>query len=215
MEIQDLKVDRKEVIKMASTLNSLDLSKKKVKVVAIKTVALVEQFLEAVEAIPKDKEADLDEKVAKYYNLLAGQLESDGDVDKEEKDAEDAEKEVCPVFKKEWDPENSDCASCKDSYPDDYTECQAACEAKTNKETKKATKKKSTVTKTALGHRAGTQAGDIDELILSEVLTVEEMAEKLDLTATRIKSHFYYLVKEKRAELTYAKNGKLTVKVLV
>jgi hypothetical protein len=127
MEIAELKVEMKELREMAKMLNESKLVKDTIRVNGVKKAAAIESFMKGVEAVSDKDEAKLDPRVATFYNSLTAQLEG---IVPEEVPVAEEDKEECPVFKKGWDPENSDCQVCEKDFPDDYTECEKAVKTK-------------------------------------------------------------------------------------
>ena len=81
---------------------------------------------------------------------------------------------------------------------------------------KKPARKASTVSsagKTEFGHKVGSQAGDIDELILKtkKAMSIAEMAKALNLTEGRVDSHIKHLKRDKGVEFV-VKDGKYSLK---
>jgi len=199
-----MEVDMKEVKAAAKELNTLKLATKKVKLVGLTNADFINDFLKTVETIPEEKEVEIPRGVANMYNKLVEQLK---EPTKEEV------KEECPVFMKGWDVDNKDCQGCEEQYPDDYKKCKEACKVVEEKpKKKKATAKKSSVEKTAWGHVVGKQAGDIDTLIIEGQSTLAEIAEKLSIKVSRVKSHTYHLTKKKGVEISIDADGKVSGK---
>jgi hypothetical protein len=128
MEIADLEIKTNILKSAAKALNDSGLIKKKVKIVAIKTVDLAELFLKAVESVDPKKEAELPPEVYNLYNEIVAELEKESDDPPKEVEPEvDTTDDECPVFKKGWDETDKDCIRCKKSFPEDYEDCRLAC----------------------------------------------------------------------------------------
>jgi len=67
--------------------------------------------------------------------------------------------------------------------------------------------------KTFYGHRPGTQAGTIDDLLIGKRLfTISEMAKEMGVEDGRIKSHIRHLESEKNVVFVKREDGKLEIK---
>lgn len=88
----------------------------------------------------------------------------------------------------------------------------------TEKAVKTVTTEKVKTSKTLFGHVVGTQAGAIDQFLLSakKAMTLAEIAEQMKLPVPRIKSHVAHLIAVKKQEFETA-DGKylLIVKKVV
>jgi len=81
------------------SLNSTGLVKKKVPVVGVTKVAMVNSFIMAVESISPKDEDDIPPSIATLYNEYVDILEKDADVDVEEEVDEEEVEEVKPKTK--------------------------------------------------------------------------------------------------------------------
>lgn len=73
------------------------------------------------------------------------------------------------------------------------------------------------VTRTVYGHLIGSQAGNIDEFLLKAktAMTVGKMAEKMNLSYPRVKSHINHLINAKGLSFATEGEGKETAYKLV
>jgi len=73
--------------------------------------------------------------------------------------------------------------------------------------------KKATKSKTKFGHFVGTQAGAIDEALISakKAMTLEELSKKLSLSVPRIKSHIRHLETVKKLKFEIKEGAYLLV----
>ena len=126
---------------------------------------------------------------------------------------EKAKEEFASFCGSSYDPEpTATCeAQCSKENPNEHARCQehfkATADAKPKSKTKlKARKTGGEVRKNAFGHRMGSQAAIIDQLLV-EGQTIEAMAKELDTTTGRIRNHIEHLKRNGHSVFRGKENG--------
>jgi hypothetical protein len=154
---------------------------------------LIKFFCKSVEAVPVEKEEELDDSISDLYNELineSGETEEDDQVvKKEDKKSAKKTEEKKPVVKK---TEEKKPAKKEEKKPVKKEE---------KKPVKKEEKKPAEKGKGPLGSRIGSTANILDEALVKGG-TIEEIAKVGKVTTSRVHSHISHLTGKKKIAVT-------------
>ncbi len=202
--------------KMATMLNNatfvtpngeerLFLGGKKIKIVAITKEDLAKRFDEAIQSIPDEIVNDLPEEIIEFYNeFFADDPEDFAEEGGQEEPEEPEEPEESEEPEEPEEPEESE-------EPEEPEEVEAKEEVivpeksptrgrppkapKKEEGEKPAKPKKAPAEKSVFGHKKGSQAAMLDELLnTGEPITLAELAEKSGRSPFGVKSHIKHLI---------------------
>jgi outer membrane biosynthesis protein TonB len=148
------------------------------------------ELLETVEELvePGDKFTDSTQEI---FDQLKEEPEEPEEDDKEDEEQDD-------------EPEPEEKSRKRSGKPVKEEKAKPEKKEKKEKPEKKEKKPKKEFEKTELGHRVGSQAGNIDESLLAnkgKKISIDDVMKDTGLSKARVRSHFYHLEKNRGLDL--------------